>query len=247
MTLILALACADGIVMASDGQATYSTAGQPVKQPIEKLKALGQCIVWGGAGDVGVLQKVGYALEPLQPQQLCLPIAQLRPILYQAVRPVMIQALQNFISIPGTQPPVVDLLFCGYWGREPWILEIDPQARDVQHEDAGFAAVGSGDIFPYFAMTSLVHYGVRQRNILQGQLIAYRVVDDAINTAAQGLGPPIGMWVAEKPLEAESPAEVRKLLKDELRRIELAVAEWKKIESSTLSETLGLRPEEPAT
>jgi len=37
MTLIIALACRDGIIMASDGQATGGSAGGPIRMPIHKI------------------------------------------------------------------------------------------------------------------------------------------------------------------------------------------------------------------
>jgi hypothetical protein len=42
MTLILAIRCADGLVLASDGQSTVGTAGQPVKTETEKLVVHGR-------------------------------------------------------------------------------------------------------------------------------------------------------------------------------------------------------------
>jgi hypothetical protein len=245
MTLILALACADGIVMASDGQATFSTTGQPVKQPIRKIHRLASCVLWAGAGDVGLLQKIGYALEVVEADKLGLPIKHLRPILFSTVRPVMLEAAQSFIPLgPNPQPPMADLLFCGYCGHDPWILEISRTASDVQHEEIGFAAIGSADIFPYFALTSLAHYGVRQRSTAEGQLIAYRVLDDAINTAAYGIGMPIRISVVDRPSDAAQPGQARPLSIDELRALEEAVTGWKKTETDSLAETLGLRPAE---
>lgn len=245
MTLILALACADGIVMASDGQATFSTTGQPVRQPMQKIHSLASCVLWAGAGDVGLLQKIGYALESLEPTKLTLPIKGLRPMLFNTIRPVILEAVQAFIPVgPNPQPPMADVLFCGYSGDDPWILEITHTASDVQHEEIGFAAIGSADIFPYFALTSLAHYGVRQRSTAEGRLIAYRVLDDAINTAAYGIGTPIQISVVDRPSDAAQPGRARPLSIDELRALQEAVMGWKKTETDSLAETLGLRPAE---
>lgn len=245
MTLILALACADGIVMASDGQATFSTTGQPVRQPMQKIHSLASCVLWAGAGDVGLLQKIGYALESLEATKLTLPIKGLRPMLFNTVRPVILEAVQAFIPVgPNPQPAMADVLFCGYSGDDPWILEITHTASDVQHEEIGFAAIGSADIFPYFALTSLAHYGVRQRSTAEGQLIAYRVLDDAINTAAYGIGTPIQISVVDRPSDAAQPGRARPLSIDELRALQEAVTGWKKTETDSLAETLGLRPAE---
>ena len=56
MTLVLAIRCREGVVLASDGQATTDAAGQPTRQPVRKLFDLGGRIAWGGAGRVGLQQ-----------------------------------------------------------------------------------------------------------------------------------------------------------------------------------------------
>jgi 20S proteasome alpha/beta subunit len=62
MTLILALDCADGLLLASDSQATVSTGGQPVKMETEKLHRPWSNIGWGASGMAAVAQLVEQAL-----------------------------------------------------------------------------------------------------------------------------------------------------------------------------------------
>ncbi|MDT5328983.1 MAG: proteasome beta subunit [Mycobacterium sp.] len=52
VTVVLALRCADGLVMASDSQITDSSRG--LSYPAQKLHALGRHAAWGGSagGDV---------------------------------------------------------------------------------------------------------------------------------------------------------------------------------------------------
>jgi len=45
MTLVVALACQDGCVFASDGQVTVYSSGGPIKQPVRKIKKLGDLTV----------------------------------------------------------------------------------------------------------------------------------------------------------------------------------------------------------
>src|SRR5215212_5873575 len=63
MTLVLALRCRDGVVLASDGQATSEAAGQPTRQPVGKLFDVGGRIAWGAAGSVGLQQALADALS----------------------------------------------------------------------------------------------------------------------------------------------------------------------------------------
>ena len=48
MTVVLALRCADGIVMASDSQITDG--GRGLTYPAQKLHPLGKHAAWGGSG-----------------------------------------------------------------------------------------------------------------------------------------------------------------------------------------------------
>ena len=63
MTLILAIHCADGLVLASDGQQTFNTGGQPVKTETEKLVVPWTGIAWGGSGPVSIIQAVDRVLS----------------------------------------------------------------------------------------------------------------------------------------------------------------------------------------
>src|SRR5438128_1954642 len=62
MTLILALDCADGLLLASDGQATVSTGGQMVKHETEKLRRPWVNVGWGASGPVSIAQLIENAL-----------------------------------------------------------------------------------------------------------------------------------------------------------------------------------------
>jgi proteasome beta subunit len=55
MTLVIAMRCSDGLIMASDSQATEATGN--VRHPTQKLHALGARAVWGGSGGSQVLQR----------------------------------------------------------------------------------------------------------------------------------------------------------------------------------------------
>jgi len=67
MTLILAIACTDGIVIASDSASSDPASG--TKQPIDKIKRLGNLsILYGGSGDFGLLQKINENLITFTPK-----------------------------------------------------------------------------------------------------------------------------------------------------------------------------------
>lgn len=62
MTLVLAIDCENGVVIASDSAVTDATGG--TKQPGEKMKRMRDWpILYGIAGDYGLVHKLAEALE----------------------------------------------------------------------------------------------------------------------------------------------------------------------------------------
>ncbi|HEX7429974.1 MAG TPA: hypothetical protein VF328_24435 [Mycobacterium sp.] len=56
MTVVLALRCADGVVLASDSQITDP--GRGLSYPAQKLHSLGSHAAWGGSGSRAVLHDI---------------------------------------------------------------------------------------------------------------------------------------------------------------------------------------------
>jgi 20S proteasome alpha/beta subunit len=202
MTLVLAVRSREGIVLASDGQATLDAAGQPVRRPVRKLFAVGRRIAWGAAGAVGLQQTL--AAELARRERALVAAAEgegavdgagdLRAALVRVVVPIQRRAVREFVPVRGAAPPELSCLFC-WWGRDgPALLSIPPTGGDHQlHDD--YCAVGSGDIFAAFAMASLGRLELRSLTLEQATVVAYQAVADAIEVAAVLLGPPIQMSV----------------------------------------------------
>ena len=247
MTLILGLECADGLLLASDGQATIGTTGQPLKGPTEKLFLPWNNIAWGGSGPVGVIQCVDQRLRERFPTPTAFEDAGIHAVRDQLSGTVaeVVRALlsERYVEAPGSQPWTA-FLFVGHVPEGPFILEIGPNLLHEDHVSRGYSAVGSGDIFPYFALTGLAHFNVRQRDLYAAKLIAHRVVNDAINVAAYGLGPPIQMVEIQKPATEGEFATAHRLSQDEIRILGDKVLEWKQVECDTLAQIVGLPAEE---
>lgn len=87
----------------------------------------------------------------------------------------------------GGNQGVVAALFVGYAREGPFILDISPSGSR-HFSDRPHEAIGSGDIFALHAMRSVAHYDVANLPLECAQALAYRTVDNAIRTAAFGLG-----------------------------------------------------------
>jgi 20S proteasome alpha/beta subunit len=190
MTLVLAIRCREGVVLASDGQATSDAAGQPTRQPVQKLFDLGGRIAWGAAGSVGLQQAL---TEALGADRRVLGERDPRAALVDAVIPIQQRALRDFVPHPGAQPPDLACVFC-WLGPDgaPRIFSVPRTGSDHQLHD-GHAAVGTGDIFADFAMVSVAHLGTPDLSLEQAKMVALKAIADAIDVAAVYLGPPIQM------------------------------------------------------
>jgi len=245
MTLILGLECADGLLLASDGQATIGTTGQPLKGPTEKLFCPWNNIAWGGSGPVGMIQRVDLALratfaspDAFQSESIASTRNALSNVVAGTVRPLV---TDRYLNAPQSSP-WASFLFVGHVPEGSFILEIGIDLLDEDHTASGYSAIGSGDIFAY---SGLAHFNVRQHNLNGAKLIAHRVVDDAIRVAAYGLGYPIHMVEIHKPSGEDQFATAQKLSQDEVRILGDKVTEWKGIESEALAQFVGLAMQEP--
>jgi ATP-dependent protease HslVU (ClpYQ) peptidase subunit len=196
MTLVLALRYHEGVVIASDGQATTDASGQPTRQAVRKLFATGRSIAWGAAGSVGLRQQLAEALAA-QVEELD-ETADPRGLLVATVSAVQRAALADFVPLPGRRPPELCALFC-WWPRGdgplrqpggPVILTVP--ATGAGHQlHARWAAIGSGDVFAGYAMRAAGALGAESLPAAAARVLAYGVVADAVATAAALLGPPI--------------------------------------------------------
>ena len=195
MTLVLALRCGAGIVLASDGQATAEAAGQPTRRPVRKLFDLGGRIAWGAAGSIGLQQTLGEALAEREHELVRgADAGGLRRELTELVIPIQQRALKDFVAHPGSQPPDLACIFCWREGDAARILSIPRTGSDHQLHES-HSAVGTGDIFADFAMASIAPLDTGRLTLEQAKMVAFKAVSDAIDVAAVYLGPPIQMYV----------------------------------------------------
>jgi len=191
MTLIVAIGCTDGIVMAADSASTdFKT---QAKQPATKVKPLpGRRILYGGAGDVGVLQKIDASLGA-QVRENAGPFVALRGAIQAAVVAELRRASALHVPQPDPgfrHPPAATLLFGIIYGQQSYLLEVERDGRDTLFgpEFGNFGAIGSGKAL---AQALMRPHLLAERDLLTGRVLAYRIVEDAIALAAWGLAEPV--------------------------------------------------------
>ncbi len=199
MTLILALVCKDGVVVAADSQGTTVTVGAAMRTEETKLYRLNTApVVVGCAGAVGVAQNIGTALLGMKKATYTKPISNSRSKFRTTISQVLKLAEQNYVPIDkAVGPPVCDTLIAGYTDGEAWLLEVNRNAGDEQHEQRGFCALGSGGPYAHYACGSMRHRAVQELGMREAQVLAFRTIDTAIDVSAFGLGGPVQMWVID--------------------------------------------------
>lgn len=234
MTLVLAVRCADGVVIGADSQSTDLSGGNLVfstRKTVQKLKQLSPQIAWGATGNEGLVQRFEHILTDIEQATLESPIEEVRGLLAGAQRALQRAAVQELNQgVPGAQLPTVSPLFAGFTAGRAWILEVTAGGEDTLYDD--YYAVGSGGPFAQAAMVSVAHHDIRNRNLDQALAIVWRAIDGCIQTSAFGLGPPVCLCTV-------TADGVQRLTREQVRGIEDSVNAWKAAECDALG-SLGL-------
>ncbi|HZG91228.1 MAG TPA: hypothetical protein VEZ42_13540 [Pseudonocardia sp.] len=236
MTVVLAIKCSDGIVLAADSQITDSARG--LSYPAQKLHPLGDTAAWGGSGARSALVDIkelfdGNASALLDGENL-------GHALQERVLPVLRHHYANFIEeVPGeTGPggtPATYVLVAGY--REdgtPFIADIDPHGLVGRYEEVGFHAIGSGSAMAQQAGALLAHFRMTERDVDHGVLAAVRVLD-ALRMTSPSVGGPIDVY-------RMTPDGARALAPQDIERVRERVRRWEELEDKLLDELWGEDP-----
>lgn len=204
MTLILAVPAERGIVLASDGQVTAGMTRREGK----KIKQLNDRCLWSAAGELALIQKVEGAIGT-PPGQQRLP--HLCDHLAHSVKQSVTSLLQLDFRTQFAQsnPDALlslhpgDFVFAEY-DSEPRILHIAVNGTP-EWVDGPFAT-GVGQDFAY---ALLQKYQRVSLNVEEASLLAHKVIGEAIEVVAYGLGSPIDVWqITEGGVTNLSEAEV---------------------------------------
>lgn len=189
MTLILAVPTSEGIVLASDGQITSGE----VRAPGEKLFRLNKRCAWAGAGEIALIQRVSEAIRGISVDQ---PLEGLRDQLANAVKQCVSTLLQLDFRTPFFQgnPQALLSLHPGDFvfaecRSKPVILHVTSYGTPEWIERP--YATGSGALFAYALLQKYQGVGLSNDQV---SVLAAKVIEEAIEVGAYGLGPPIHVW-----------------------------------------------------
>lgn len=240
MTLVLAMACGEGIVMGADSASSDLDSG--MKQLTEKIKRIGQApILYGGSGDVGLIQKISDGLS-----SLVVPSSLKR--IRQEIKKIVVSELRDSkddhvpYPLPGYNIPPIGVLLCaGVCNGIPWILEVEKDGRDTMYGGAdlgGFAAIGSGK--PLAQALFRAHLATK-RDMKLSKVFTYRILEDAIALASSGLSEPINMHTIS------IAGTVEQVSAEELGGLAETAELWRSLEREAVGKLLTTPAPEPNT
>ena len=244
MTVAIGMVCSDGVLVASDSQAT---SGQ-IASPGKKVKIVdGASAVWTAAGSVYVIEEVEIALSEKVETQLNNKGANkwkrgfLDPdesVVREHTGKVIMDTIRGCYGsiMPGMVPPELYphpfytsflLLGVGEDG-DSFFLEFSGDGQVNSHTQRGFYALGSGGEFASVAMALMSHYITGPAVSLDvGQKLAYRTIETTCEISAGLVSGPVQMAIADN-------SGVRIADDTELRCIGDSVRAWKELEKNTL-------------
>jgi proteasome beta subunit len=232
MTVILALRSAEGLVIATDSQATQQMPGStPVKSDAVKLVRHEDHMIWAGTGAQGCNQRVELLLN--QNHEMVGPGKERHAIgsaIHQCGNEVQKASHRSFVPY-STQADAEAWggIFCGSAADGLFIAEVDPNGGWQFHPEV--AATGSGYAFAFLAAASVKHHNVSGKSLDHAKVLAYRAIELTCDTAAFGVGLPVQMGVVtEEGSEILSGAEITGLKE--------TVNLWKQAEVDALGSTL---------
>lgn len=226
MTVVLALRCANGLVLASDSQITDP--GRGLTYPAQKLHSLGQRAAWGGSGSRAVLYDIEQVFTD-EPDSI-LEAKNLGHALQARIVPILKHHYENFIGdVPGQESggtPATYVLAAGYVGDKPFIIDVDPNGLIGHHEETGFQAVGSGAAMAQQAHALLSHFRMSERDVEYGVLAALRVLD-ALDASSSSVGGPMDICRL-------TPEGAKHFTEDEVDDVRRQVSRWVEREHEAL-------------
>jgi 20S proteasome alpha/beta subunit len=195
VTVVVAVKCPAGVVLATDSQATTAMpGGMPMKLPTKKIARLGKHVAYAGTGGQGAGQRVHAALQDHAAKMNKVKDREdTAALIRQIVNPIQQQVHSEWVQLPNSQPESWGAIFCG-WGKEgPWIFEIDPSGPS--QFQSPFASTGSGHAVAHAALISVAHFDLGHQSLDGAKALAYRAIESTCVSSAFGVGLPVQLAI----------------------------------------------------
>jgi 20S proteasome alpha/beta subunit len=240
MTLILALRCRDGVVLAGDSQ--RSEGG--LRANVPKLFTSPAGILWGAAGSIAIHQELWTAMSklsvPRNPGRIEARDALAKAVVQSRAR--AIAAIEN----PEPETTSVDAIFAWYSAadRRTYVLRV--LGNGHAEFEPRYTAVGGPHAHAKFALSSEEYFEFDSLPLDAAQVIAFQTADNVIRATSTGVDFPVQIGIV-------TPTECRVLPPDETRALSDTVAAFREQKRGLLvrpeavgpRRDTGVRPQRP--
>jgi len=199
MTLVVALKCKDGVVFASESQATAQVGQNFVRYETIKIKELKNNKLWAASGDVNIAEKIERSLVAFQEDNpnFTLSDAELMQDFADGYSGVISDAIVRYRGIWGAAAPVQldlpEVVIVAYENEQPKIWHINASGS-YGCEQNDYHAIGNGSIY---AIVMLRRFDLLDIDVETGSVIALKVLSEAIEVSGFGIGEPIHVWTTD--------------------------------------------------
>ena len=224
MTVAIAMACLDGVLVASDSMGSSGT----IATEMQKVRALTtRPIVWVASGSAYVGQRIEQAIEL---DDVDSGSGETPRTIAEHLRPVIVDAYSVPVAPPGgkhadSQAHGVDALILGWLDDKASFVHLGPDVAPVEQKHQSFVAIGSGHQFADVAYATLSHHVDGQLTLEEGTLLAYRIISTVCRVSSWGVALPVQIAVAD----AEG---ARVLSAQEIEQIDTGMQRWLHSEAS---------------
>jgi proteasome beta subunit len=182
MTIILAIPAKNGLVLASDGQITYADG---IRATGKKIFWFNKKCLWAASGRSALSQRVQEQFVQFREGQDSLQ--DIRDTLALTIRKCV-----NDLYQLDQQPPQDNFVFVEYTDG-PRILQITVTGTP-EWVTTGVFAIGIGRMFAHALLQKYASLFPDKIDVQRASLLAFKVIEEAIEVGAYGLGRPIDIW-----------------------------------------------------
>jgi hypothetical protein len=218
VTLVVGLRGTDGVVLASDSQATYGE----LKQSQTKLFRTAYGVIWGSAGPFSATQDLYTALEAAE-----LPPNPNRERAKAAIQAAMRVTIDRLPDEGGVKP-AFEALFAWYDGGEARHYLLRGTRNGHTEFDQTYGAIGSAENLGRFGFTRTEFMRFPTLPVETTRLITYMVAEEAVKASSKGVDLPIQLALVSR-------GEARVLRADEVEGTSNAVGFYRERQRELLT------------
>lgn len=191
MTLVVAVKCKDGVVMASDTQGVSMTSNNvAIKFTIKKTYRVGRNTIFGASGALSLIQRAKEIFDAHAKELDAGITTKLRDQIIGEMFPMMQKAVERhrwyYNKADNEGAPIVDTIaLVRSPDKEYHIWHIAKDCNEEFLDDVGYATSGSGDVFMH---TLLKGYEYSKWTVDEASKSLEELINSAIKIGAFGIG-----------------------------------------------------------